>query len=192
MTTMVDEALDLNLGDIPDLSGVQDNDQPAPFSDGWYEGRILAKREFTDSNGNERVFESSDEPAQKSGRNIRLQIAIKRQSDGRTLNTSYLVNYQPEDLTSTTVQAIMAHKDRIKEGAESGWGTLFRPFMTLQRLGKLQKVAGVRQFQRNGNGGLDLKPVFGKTVYVKLTDDDRNPKYKAVKDISADQPKVVL
>ena len=191
MTTMTDETLDLNLGDIPDLSGVQDS-EPTPFENGWYEGRILAKREFTDSNGNERVFESSDEPAQKSGRNIRLQIALKRHSDGRTLNTSYLVNYQPEDLTAATVSAIMAHKDRIKAGEETGWGTLFRPFMTLQRLGKLQKVAGVRQFQRNGNGGLDLKPVYGKTVYVKLTDDDRNPKYKMVKDITADTPKQVL
>ena len=187
MTT--DTLTDFQLGDIPDLSDVQDT-VSSPFSDGWYEATILAKREFTDQQGNERVFESGDEPAQRSGRNIRLQMAIKRQSDGKALNTSYLLNYQPEDLTAETVKAVLAHKEKVKEGEQ--WGPLFRSFMTLQRLGKLQKIAGIRQFQRNGNGGLDLHTVYGKTAYVKLVDDDRNPKYKMIKDISADRPKQVL
>jgi hypothetical protein len=177
----------LNLGDIPDLSGIEDV-KPEPFDNGWYEGTILAKREFTDSNGNDRVFESSDQPSQKSdSRNIRLQVMLKRQSDGRVLNTSTLVNYQPTDLSQETVQAIAAHREKVVASGED-WGSLFRPFMTLQRLGKLQKIAGVRQLQRNGDGGLDLKPLFGKTAYFKIAEDSRNPVYKEVKDFRETKP----
>lgn len=175
-----------NLGDIPDLSGIGEDTQSTPFEDGWYSGRVLAKREFTDKNGNERVFESNDTPAQKSGRNIRLQIELKRTSDSRSLNTSALINYQPDDLSQETIQAVNAQKEKVKEGEE--WGTLFRPFMTLTRLGKLQKVAGVRQLQRNGDGGLDIAPLFGKAIYVKLVPDDRNPQYKMVKEFQAEPP----
>jgi hypothetical protein len=76
----------------------------------------------------------------------------------------------------------------VKGGAE--WGSdLFRSFMTLQRLSKLQKLAGVRQFARNGNGGLDLTPVYNKTGYFKLGQDSRNPIYKEIKDLRATPPK---
>ena len=141
---------DFNLGDIPDLSGITEAPRSEPLADGWYQGTILAKREFTDSNGNDRVFESSDSPAQKAGRNIRLQIELTRRSDGRKFNVSTLVNYRAEDLSAETVSAIA---QRLQEQKESGaeWGELFRPFMTLSRLAKLQKIANVRQFQRNDN-----------------------------------------
>ncbi|HVI40680.1 MAG TPA: hypothetical protein VM577_08470 [Anaerovoracaceae bacterium] len=166
------------LPDIPDLSGISEPTSQ-PFENGWYEGTILEKREFIDNNGNERVFESSDTPSAKGdSRNIRLQVTLKRQSDGRTLNTSALINYVPEDLTQAKVQAVAAQREKVKEGGE--WGDLFRTFMTLTRLATLQKIAGVRQLQKNGNGGLDLHPIFGKTAYFKLKDDDRNPQYKAV------------
>lgn len=179
----------LKLADIPDLSGIGD-EKPEPFVDGWYEGTILAKREFTDSNGNDRVFESSDAPAMKSGRNIRLQVALKRRSDGRTMNTSTLINYQPEDLSAETVQAVTAQREKVKTGGEE-WGSLFRPFMTLTRLGKLQKIAKVRQLQRNGDGGLDLTPLYGKTAYFKIGEDSRNAQYKEVKDFQDFEPKRV-
>ena len=178
----------INLGDIPDLSGIATDDRPAAFEDGWYEGTILAKREFTDSNGNDRVFESGDTAAQRSGRNIRLQVVLKRQTDGRTLNTSTLVNYQPEDLTSATIQAVAAQKEKVKDSGEQ-WGSLFRSYMTLNRLGTLQKIAGVRSFQRSADGSLDLTPLYGKIAYFKLGPDDRNPAYKAVKNFSDAAPK---
>jgi hypothetical protein len=181
---------DFNLGDIPDLSVIEEA-RPEPFVDGWYQGTILGKREFTDNNGNERVFESSDSPAQSSdSRNIRLQVEIKRRADGRTLNVTQLVNYRPADLTVETVQAIAKrNEERKSSGAE--WGDLFRPFMALTRLGKLQKIAGVRSFQRTVDGGLDLSPLYGKTAYFKLGPDNRNPAYKAVVDFQDFEPKKV-
>lgn len=185
-TVTGENMVDLNLVDIPDLTAIEE-DRPEPFEDGWYEGTILGKREFTDSNGNDRVFESSDTPAQKSGRNIRLQVELKRQSDGRTLNVSTLVNYNPNDLTADTVQAIAAHREKVKsDGVE--WGDLFRPYMTITRLGKLQKIAGVRQFQRTQDGGLDLTPLFGKTAYFKIRPDGRNPQYKEIYDFRESKP----
>jgi hypothetical protein len=177
---------DLNLGDIPDLSGIVDTQTSEPFQDGWYKGTILEKREFTDNTGSERVFESSDAPSQNGdSRNVRLQVEVKRQ-DGRTLNTNVLVNYQTEDLSQETVQAIAAAQATQEPGKKPQWGSLFRPFMALQQLGKLQKIAGVRQLQRNGNGGLDLTPLYGKTAFFKLGPDRRNPElYKEVKNFSA-------
>jgi hypothetical protein len=186
---MSNDAVIGNLGDIPDLSGVGDEQSSGAFVDGWYEGRIQAKREFTDKNGNDRLFESGDTPsANGESRNIRLQVELTRASDGRTLNTSTLINYQPTDLTAETVAAIAAQKEKNKESGERQWGPLFRSFMSLTRLGKLQKIAGVRQLQRNGDGGLDLTPVYGKTAYFKLGEDDRNPQYKAIVDFRETKP----
>jgi len=184
----------LNLGDIPDLSGIGgDYESAAPFNDGWYKGNIIETRSFTDSNGNDRVFNSTDEPSQKGdSRNIKLQVVLKRTSDGRELNISYLLNYRPEDLTQEAVQAVIAETERTKASGDRR--TDFRPFLTLQRLGQLQKVAGVRQFQRSNGGtsGLDLSPLFGKTAYFKVIPDDRNEKYKQIGDVRVTAPKVVL
>lgn len=182
---------EFNLPEIPDLSGIGDEAQSEPFADGWYQGTILEQRSFTDQTGSDRVFASGDEVSQKGdSRNIRLQVAIKRHKDGKELNTSCLINYKPEDLTQETVQAVQAQQEKTKTGEQ--WGSLFREFMVLQRLAKLQTIAGVRQLQRNGNGGLDLKPIYGKTAYFKLGPDDRNPQYKAVKDFRATAPKNLL
>ena len=60
----------MQLGDIPvipDLSSFVE-DEITPFENGWYKATIQAQRSFTDKNGNDRVFESTDEPAQRSGR----------------------------------------------------------------------------------------------------------------------------
>lgn len=176
-----------NLGDIPDLSGIEE-ERSEPLADGWYQGTILATRAFTDRNGNDRVFESSDTPAQKSGRNIRLQVELKRQSDGRTFNLSTLINYQPSDLTAETIQAVAKRREENKANG-TAWDELFRPFMTLTRLGKLQKIAGVRQLQRNEDGGLDLTPLYGKSAYFRVKPDTRNPAYKEIADIQVDAPK---
>ena len=176
----------MNLGDIPDLSGVADTTS-ASFAEGWYKGTILEKREFTDKNGNDRVFASTDEPsASGNGRNIRLQVVVTRASDNRTFSVSHLINYQPEDLTADTVAAVTAQKDKVKDGEE--WGELFRPMMSLTRLSKLQKIAGVRQLQRNGNGGLDLHSLFGKEGYFRIGPDKRNPQYTEIKDMRPDRP----
>lgn len=180
---------DFNLADIPDLSAIDGGPRTEPLADGWYQGVILEKREFTDSNGNDRVFESVDAPAQRSGRNIRLQVELTRRSDGRKFNLSTQVNYRPEDLTAETVAAVAQRVQDQKNGVE--WGDLFRPFMTLQRLGRLQKIAGVRQLQRNSEGGLDITPLFGKTAFFKVKDDDRNSKYKAIDTFQENEPKKV-
>lgn len=178
----------MELLDIPDLSEMAEGDrQSEPWTNGWYGGRILEQRQFTDKNGNDRVFVSSDEPSQNgSSRNIRLQVVVTR-ADGRELNLSALVNYRPEDLTTETVQAVAARRAQVKTG-ETEWGDLFRANMTLTRLGKLQKLAGVRNFARNGNGGLDLHGLYGKSAFFKLADDDRNSQYKMIKDYRADRP----
>jgi hypothetical protein len=178
-----------NLGDIPDLSGIEES-RPEPLADGWYQGTILAKREFTDSNGNDRVFESSDTPAQRSGRNIRLQVELKRRSDGKVFNLSTLINYNPADLTAETVAAVAQRREENKNGGAE-WGDLFRPFMTLTRLSKLQKIAGVRQLQRDAEGGLDLSALYGKGAYFKVRQDSRNPQYKEVADFQENEPKRV-
>ena len=181
---------DFNLGDIPDLSGVTEQEQ-APFEKGWYAGTILGQRSFTDRNGNDRLFESTDTPSVAGdSRNIRLQVEVKRASDGRVMNISALVNYRPEDLSADTVSAVLAHKEKVAAGEE--WGPMFRPFATLQRLGKLQKIAGVRQLGRNGNGGLDLHPLYNKAGYFKLEQDDRNPQYMKIADFRETKPKSVL
>jgi hypothetical protein len=185
---------ELNLQDvpsIPDLSGIQDfnTSSSEPFEDGWYEGTIVAKREFQDKAGNDRVFETSDEPSQAGdSRNIKLQVEITRKSDGRKLGTNYLINYRPDDLSTETVAQVMAGLEAAKTGEKMG-GTLFRSFMTLRRLGSLQKVAKIRQLARNGNGGLDLHPLFGKTGYFKLEKDDRNEKFKKIADVRDTAPK---
>lgn len=184
---------DFQLQDIPDLTGF-DFDGPRstfePFVDGWYKGTILAKREFTDKNGNDRVFESSDTPAQKSGRNIRLQVELTRSSDGSKLNISHLINYKPEYLTPETVQAVAARGAAQKEsGAE--WGDLFAPYMTLVRLQQLQKIASIRKFQSDGNGGLDISPLYGKTAYFRIKNDPNNPAYKTIASFQIEAPKRV-
>src|SRR3954469_22070117 len=115
--------MDFNLGDIPDLSAIEDS-RPDPLADGWYQGTILEKREFTDNNGNDRVFESSDGPAQRSGRNIRLQVELKRRSDGKTFNVSTLINYKAEDLTAETVAAVAKRRAENKATGEA-WADLF-------------------------------------------------------------------
>lgn len=182
---------DFNLGDIPDLSVIDDShDRPEPFADGWYQGTILDKREFTDNNGNDRVFESNDTPAQKSGRNIRLQVQLTRKNDGKQFNVSTLVNYKPEDLTSAIVTAIATRKTENKSNGVE-WGDLFRPYMALMRLSKLQKIAGVRQFQKSDDGGLDITPLFGKNAYFRVKPDDRNPQYKQIADYQLEEPKRV-
>lgn len=190
MTNDITE-IPFSLGDIPDLSGLgADSEAPAPWADGWYRGSIVAERSFTDKNGNDRTFSSGDEPAQRSGRNIRLQVVLTRQ-DGRTLNTSVLVNYQPEDLTHESVQTVLAQQEKVKSGGGE-WGTLFRVFMTLQRLSQLQNIAGIRQFQRSSSGGLDISPLYNKSGYFRLVPDDRNPQYKMVKSFQTKAPKNLL
>jgi len=178
-----------NLGDIPDLADFGDSrPEFQPFENGWYQGVILQKREFTDKNGNDRVFESGDSVSQRGdSRNVRLQVELTR-TDGKHLNVSTLINYNPNDLSQATLQAVAAHKEKVNtEGAE--WGDLFRSFMTLTRLAKLQKIAGVRQLQRSADGGLELTPLFGKTAYFRIGDDTRNPQYKEIKDFQDYRPK---
>lgn len=183
---------EFSLTDIPDLSDVfEEQTATAPFEDGVYEGTITKERRITDRNGNDRVFETGDSPsASGTGRNIRLQIEVKRKSDGRTLGTSYNVFYRPDDLSSETIAKVIAHKESAKdEGGKVQWGELFGSFMTLQKLATLQKIAGVRSFARTPEGGLEVSGLYGKRVFATLGPDTRNPQYKEIKRLSADAPK---
>ena len=179
----------MNLEDvpaIPDLSGLSDETQFEEWQNAWYEASILEQRSFTDKNGNDRVFASGDEPSTAGdSRNIRLQMLVKRASDGRTMNIGSLTNYRPDDLTQETVQQAIADSGKPRDEQNP---SLLRAKLTLQRLAKLQKVAGIRQFQKNGNGGLDLHSLFGKSCFVRLKEDDRNPQFKQVADIRVDRP----
>lgn len=181
----------LSLGDIPDLSGISDGGADStPFSDGWYEGVILAKREFTDRNGNDRLFESGDTPSKNGdSRNAVLQVEVTRASDKRKMNTKIGINYREVDFAPETLQAIVAAKEAAKaSGERPQWGSLFRSFMALKQLGQLQGVAGVKTFARNDTGGLNLAPAYGKPVFVRLAPDDQNPLYKQVADFRATKP----
>lgn len=187
----------LNLEDIPaipDLSGIADptgSGSFEKFGPGWYAGEILESRTRTDKAGNESTFASDDLPSQSGdSRNIRLQVAVTRQSDKAVNHYSLRMNYRPEDLTAETVQQITAQMEQVKNGEQ--WGSLFRPFMVLNRLSKLQKIAGVRQLQRNGNGGLDLHPVFGKKGYFRLAPQKDKPEYLEIADFRETAPKKVL
>lgn len=185
--TTGEQMTDFNLGDIPDLSAlVGGSSDSQPWENAWYGAQILGKREFEDKNGNMRTFESNDSVAASGeSRNIRLQVEVTRASDGKKLNISYLLNYRPSDLTSETVAAVIA--DNAKERSEQD-ASLTRSRLTLARLAALQKIAGVRAFQRTDEGGLDISPLFGKSAYVRLKDDDRNPQFKAVADFRLDRP----
>lgn len=182
------------LPDIPDLSGIQDTysntGDKAPFVDGWYEADIVEKRVLTNKAGNELEFASGDAPSQAGdSRNIKLQMSVKRQSDGRELGTGYLLNYRPEYLTQETVQQINAFIEQVKTGAAQWKGSgMFRPFKALKTLGTLQKVAGVRQFSRTEEGGLNLAPLFGKKIWVRLGPDEQKPQYKAILDVRDTKP----
>ena len=185
---------EFQLGDIPDLSGVVDDTRSDPWEDGWYSGRIVEKREFTDNNGNDRVFESTDTPSQNGdSRNVRLQVLLTRQSDKATMRTNTQVNYQQGDLTPETIQAITDQKARVKAKEDQNMGSLFRPFRALTQIGALQRVAGIRQFQRNGNGGFELTPLFDKTAYFRLGPDTREGRtqFKQIVEINDVPPKGV-
>lgn len=178
-----------NLGDIPDLGGIIGETTPS-WENGWYRATINASRSFTDKNGNDRLFESQDSVSAKgTSRNLKLQITVARK-DGKTLNNSMLVNYNPDALAPETVAAVKAHVAEKKQTDRETLGELFLPFMTLQKLSNLQTIAG-RTLTRTAEGGLDLSPLFGKTFYVRLKDDSRNPQYKEVDKFQAGEPRKV-
>jgi len=187
-------APDMNLADVPDLSGIGE-DRPEPWENGWYAATAVQSRSFTNRDtGATTTFASGDEVS-KGGdsRNITIQVQVKRKN-GDVLNGRIMANYKPEFLTADVIAQVTKHKEAQKAAKEKGekapeWGPLFRAFSALQDIARLQRVAGVRQFVRNPVGGLDITPVFGKTIYVRLGEDDRNPKYKAVVDFSDAAPK---
>ena len=185
---------EMNLTDIPDLSGLggDSGGGASSWQDSWYAATILQQRSFTDRNGTDRVFESNDAPsANGDSRNIRLQIEVRR-ADGQKLNTGFLVNYRQDDLSSPTVQAVIA--DNAKEQADQD-PSLTRARLTLARLGKLQKIAGVRNFARTSEGGLDVSAAYGKECFVRLGADKRSDgRYKEIKDLRehSNKPKQVL
>lgn len=178
----------MNLGDVPDLTGLTE-DRPEPWQDGWYTGTILANRSFTNKAGMDVTFNTEDVPSRNGdSRNINLQVQLTRKSDGRTMNTRTNVNYRLDDFTKETIAAVLERKQAIKDKKAEDWGPLFRSFMSLLRIGSLQRIAGVRQFERRQDGSLDISPLVGKSCYIRISDDEEG-KYKEVKEISDAAPK---
>lgn len=178
--------LTMEIPTLPDLSSLVNETSEAPaWQNGWYACEFLAERSFTDRNGNDRVFVSGDDPAMSgNGRNIRLQLKVTSTS-GKEMYLNSLTNYRPEDLTSDNITAVIADNALAREDQDT---SLTRSRLTLQRLGKLQSIAGIAAFHGAENGGLELKPIFGKKAFVRLKDDDRNPQYKAVADFRTTKP----
>ena len=183
-----------SLPEIPDLSGMLD-EKPEPWDNGWYgTATFVPSHQFT-KDGVVTTFESTDTPSQAGdSRNISARLTIKRKSDGRAMNTVFRVNYRTIDFTAESIAAVLAHKEAQKAAKAAGtdapeWGSLFRTFSALTQIGTLQRIAGVRQFQRTSSGGLDITPLFGKSAFVRLTDDDRKPQYKKVAEVSDAAPK---
>ncbi len=183
----------ISLQDVPDLSGIEDTypsgGSSNAFQDGWYEAELLQQRTIT-KDGNELVFGSGDQVSRAGdSRNIKLQLNIKRQADGRELGTGYLLNYRPEYLTAEKIGEINAFIAQVKAGQAAWKGSgMFRPFKALKTIGTLQKIAGLRQFSRSEDGGLNLSPLFGKKAWVRLGPDEQKPQYKAVVDIRDTKP----
>lgn len=178
--TTTGESMDFNLGDIPDLSSLASNSEGNAWENGWYSAEILGKREFEDKNGMTRLFESNDQlAASGESRNIRLQVKVTRASDGRVLHLSNLINYRTSDLSPEVVAAVIADSAKPEDERDR---SLMRSRLTLARLAGLQKIAGVRSFQRAEDGGLILTPLFGQKCFARLKDDDKNPAFKQVAD----------
>ena len=145
-----------NLPEIPDTFDVQRE----PWETGektWYAATIIPS--YTSFKGS--IFDTEDVPPApgKGGRNIKLRMVLKRK-DGETANMGALVNYDPQFLTREWIEAA---KGDAPKGSDAA-----RAKMTLTKLARLKHIAGV-QLGRNGHGGLDLSPLFNKTVFVRPT-----------------------
>ena len=173
-----------SLPEIPDLSGMTE-DKPEPWADGWYNAAVQASQTF-EKDGMVTTFNTEDVLSRAGdSRNIFVRFQITRK-DGRKMQTKYLINYRTSDFTAESIAAVQARKAEVKAGGE--WGPMFRTFSALTGIGTLQRIAGVRQFQRTADGGLDLSPLFTKSFFARLRD-DKEGRYKEVAAISDTAPK---
>jgi hypothetical protein len=191
MTQAYDDAV-ATLPEVPDLTGMTE-DRPEPWQIGWYSARILSTRTVTSrETGAAMIFNTDDTLSNRQdSRNIRLQLEVRRKSDGQMMHTNHLINYRNENLTAEMVAAVLARKAEIKAAAKLGqkveWGELFGAFMTQLRIGTLQRLAG-GNLGRGTDGGFLLSPLIGRSLFVRLVDDDAK-RYKEVKEISDTAPK---
>jgi len=190
-----DYSLNQSLPDIPDLSGMLPDEKVGPWENGWYgPATFVASHTFT-KDSIDTVFNSGDTVSRGGdSRNIAIRTNIKRKADGKVLQACVRVNYRMSDFTQESIAAVIAHKEAQKAAKAAGtvppeWGKLFRTFSALQQIGTLQRIAGMRQFQRTPEGGLDISPLFGKTCYARLAPDDTKPQYKQVAEFSDTPPK---
>lgn len=167
----------------------------APWTEGWYKATTLPFYEFENREGNITRFETIDEIAQKTGRNIRVVAAVTRQSDNLTRNVrSKNINYRPTDFTTERMALIETARQR-NEGRQK-WDDkdAHRTLIAFGTLGELEDFAGVPQFTKNGNGGLELSPLSNKTGYVRLAfgdENDQGRKYLEITRFATELPKTV-
>ena len=161
-----------------DLDGIDGGGEASGFVDGWYEGFFLHTRNFKSKDGTARTFSSGDTPSKDgASRNIRLEVEVTRKTDGRTMNLTMLLNYRYEDLDTSTIQA-------VKDGKADT-----RTKLSLQRLAGLQKIAACGPLISDGQGGIELGPLYGKTAYFRLGPDNRNSAFKQIKACQLEAPK---
>lgn len=174
-----------SLPDLPDLSGMTE-DRPEPWADGWYTATVEQSHAVT-REGMEVTYATKDVPSRDGqSRNLQIRLVVTRKSDGRTMHTKTLINYRQSDFSAETLSAVQTRKAEVKVGGE--WGPMFRPFQALTSIGSLQRIAAIRQFQRTADGGFDLTPLFGKSVFVRMKDDEAG-RYKDITAISDTAPK---
>jgi hypothetical protein len=185
---MTDE---MTLPAIPNFADVPDEPRSEPWVDGWYAGTFLAARTFTTRDGNE-VTHASEDTVSKNGdsRNITLQAQLTRRASKGEFNGRVRLNYRPAvDFTTERIARIAELNSGSKDDATSDE---VRSRIALGQLKRLQKIAGAT-FARNGNGGLDLTPVFGKGGFFRIKDGDPNPTtgkvYKEIVEFAAEPPK---
>ena len=161
-----------------DLEGIDGGGEASGFADGWYEGFFLATRSFTSKDGTARQFLSGDTPSKDgASRNIRLEVEVTRKTDGRTMNLTMLLNYRYEDLDTSTIQA-------VKDGKADT-----RTKLSLQRLSQLQTIAACGPLIPDGQGGIELGALYGKTAFFRLGPDNRNSAFKQIKACQLEAPK---
>ena len=180
----------LSLTPVPNFDNVPDQPRSEPWVDGWYAGTFVEERSFTSQSGNEVTFASEDTVSQKGdSRNISLQAILTRKN-GDHFNGRVRINYRPDVDFTTERLARVAEINTDKTITPTG--DEVRSRISLGQLKRLQRVAGTT-LSRNGNGGLELTPVFTKTAFFRIADGDPNPStgkvYKEIVEFSHEAPK---
>lgn len=171
--------------------------------EGWFRAVIL--KDYTTQSGH--VFRTEDVPTRdtaKTSRNLRVVAKVTNKAgDERTVNGQF--NYEPGDLTAQRVSQVkqaeaeaQAQFNAAKKayaatnnGSTRGFPRKFNEFVPAgvtrtrimyQRMGAIE--AAIKGFSPsvNGTGGMNVTPLIGEGVDVRLAIDDNG--YPQIEEIS--------